>query len=104
MIKVKLLNNDNITKYIEIKGHANYAEHGKDIVCSGISSIVTTTVNACLRFDENYIKYESKENLFLIEVIESNEITSILIENMIIMIKELSKEYPKNINIKEENL
>jgi uncharacterized protein YsxB (DUF464 family) len=24
---------------IEISGHANYAEHGKDIVCAGVSTI-----------------------------------------------------------------
>jgi len=104
MIKVKLLNIDNITKKIEIKGHAKYAEYGKDIVCSGVSSIVTTTVNACIRFNEDYIKYESSENLFLIEVLVINEVTTILISNMICMIKELSEDYPKNINIKEENL
>jgi hypothetical protein len=29
---------------ISAEGHANYAEHGKDIVCSAISAIVQTTV------------------------------------------------------------
>lgn len=104
MIKVKLLSIDNITRKIEIKGHANYNEYGKDIVCSGISSIVITTVNAILRFNKNYIKYVPKNNLFLIEVIEINDITTILIENMVSMIKELEEDYPENINIKEEKL
>ena len=34
MIKVKLSEDK-----IEITGHANYDEYGKDIVCSGVSSI-----------------------------------------------------------------
>ena len=104
MIKVKLLNKDNITINIEIKGHADYDEYGKDIVCSGVSSIVITTVNACIRFNKEYIKYESNSNLFTIKILEVNEVTTILIENMISMIKDLHKEYPKNISIKEENL
>ena len=40
MISVKVLKNK-----IEIKGHALYDDYGKDIVCSAVSSIVTTTIN-----------------------------------------------------------
>ena len=59
---------------IEIKGHAMYDDFGKDIVCSGISSIVTTSVNAILTFNKNYIKYTIKDDLFTISVNEHNEI------------------------------
>ena len=41
MIKIKILKD-----YIEVKGHANYDDFGKDIVCASVSSIVITTVNA----------------------------------------------------------
>lgn len=29
----------------EISGHANYAEHGQDIVCAAVSALSITTVN-----------------------------------------------------------
>ena len=43
MIKVEIENNK-----IEIKGHANYDDYGKDIVCASVSSIVITTINAII--------------------------------------------------------
>ena len=29
---------------IDVNGHANYAPHGQDIVCAGVSAIVQTTL------------------------------------------------------------
>ena len=88
---------------ISIKGHALYDDYGKDIVCSGISSIVTTSVNAILTFNKNYIKYTIKDDLFTIEVNEHNEIVDNLLNNMINMLEEVEKDYPKNIKIRKEN-
>ena len=39
MIKVNIED-----KLITIKGHANYDDKGKDIVCASVSSIVITTL------------------------------------------------------------
>lgn len=40
MIYCTFFSKDNKTKSIKMKGHANYAEIGKDIVCAGVSSLV----------------------------------------------------------------
>lgn len=37
MIKIKI---DNLS--LTVMGHADYAEHGRDIVCAGVSSLVNT--------------------------------------------------------------
>ena len=42
MIKVKVEENNNYISKVTIKGHANYDELGKDIVCAAVSSIVIT--------------------------------------------------------------
>ena len=42
---------------IEITGHSDYDTIGKDIVCSAVSSIVTTTINGIISIDENAISY-----------------------------------------------
>ena len=76
MIKVKISYKDNLVKQIIITGHACYSECGKDIVCSAVSSIVTTTVNAILMFDENYICYLSVKDKFVIDVKVNNEIVT----------------------------
>ncbi len=89
-------------KYIEIKGHADYDEYGKDIVCSSVSSIVTTTVNAILMFNEKDIKYTVKEGLVKIDIIEESETTKKLLDNMINLFMELNHDYPKNIKVERE--
>ena len=83
---------------VKISGHANFAKLGKDIVCSAVSSIVTTTINNIITLDKNAIHYIDKEGYILITNKDS-EMASKLLNNMIRMLKELAKEYPKNIEI-----
>ena len=103
MIKVQITAKDNNIKKINIKGHAGYDDYGKDIVCSSISSITITTVNAILMFDKNYISYNEKKDNFEIVINENNDVTNKLIQNMINLLTELSQDYPKNIKIEEED-
>lgn len=103
MIKVQITAKDNNIKKINIKGHAGYDDYGKDIVCSSVSSITITTVNAILMFDKNYISYNEKKDNFEVVINENNDITNKLIQNMINLLTELSQDYPKNIKIEEED-
>lgn len=102
MLKVLIKKKNNEFDKINLLGHADYSEYGKDIVCSSASSIMITTVNAIMMFDKTYITYEQKKDAFLIKINKNNEIVNNLIENMINMFKELSNDYPKNIKIEEE--
>ena len=86
-------------KQIIIKGHANYDELGKDIVCASVSSMVITTVNAILRIDNEENKY-SDDNGVNIDIIKDDEITNKLINNLIDLLEELEKQYPKYIEIR----
>ena len=103
MIKVQISAKDNNIKKINIKGHADYDDYGKDIVCSSVSSITITTINAILMFDKNYISYNEKKDNFEIVININNDITNKLIKNMINLLTELSQDYPKNIKIEEED-
>ena len=53
MIKVVVTKNQ-----VEITGHSDYANIGQDIVCSAVSSIVTTTINGIISLDSEAIYYE----------------------------------------------
>lgn len=94
MIKVEIENNK-----VEIKGHANYDDYGKDIVCASVSSIVITTINAIIEFDPESIYYEDLNNRILIEKLKDDDITNKLINNMIELLEELEKSYKDNIKI-----
>lgn len=94
MIKVQIKPNS-----ITIKGHAGYAEAGKDIVCASVSAVIMTTLNAILAFDENTIRYENGEGLFKLDMIEDDKTTRILMDNMIEVLTNIEVHYPKNIKV-----
>ncbi len=94
MIKVNIKE-----KQITIKGHANYDELGKDIVCASVSSMVITTVNAILRVDNETIRYSDNDGV-IIDIIKNDEIVNKLINNLIDLLRELEKQYPKYIEIR----
>ena len=97
MIKVKI-NKDNIV----ITGHANYEEYGKDIVCASVSSIVITSINACLRIDSDSLNYKEEKDKLTINITSDNKYVLLIIENMIAMLEELTLTYKKNIKIIKE--
>lgn len=86
---------------ITISGHADYS-NTNDIVCASVSSIMYTTVNACLRINNKSIDYKDKGKQVVIENINKDEITNELILNMMSLFQDLSSKYPKNIRIESE--
>ena len=83
---------------IKISGHAGFNTYGKDIVCASVSSIIYTTVNGILNINESAIKFIDNEHI-TIEILIKDDITIKLINNMIELLKDLEKQYPKNIKI-----
>ena len=88
--------------YIKIYGHANFDTLGKDIVCASVSSIIYTTVNGLLNINQKSIKFSDNDEYMKIEILSNDDITLKLITNMIEMLKELSRKYPKNIEVINE--
>ena len=101
MIKVRVLSKDN--KHIDevnILGHADYEEYGKDIVCSSVSSIITTTVNGIYEIDNTYLNVDAnKEGNMKITVLKKDEVCDKLIKNMLSLLSELEESYPENIKV-----
>ena len=96
MIKVHLIKKDDQYISLEGVGHANYAEHGQDLVCAAVSAIVTGGFNA---FNDSDIKsIELKEGYAFVEVNlnKGQEVLKVLE----IQLKTLEESYPKYIKIK----
>ena len=98
MIKVHVNKNK-----IIITGHANYDLYGKDIVCASVSSIVITSINACLRIEAKSLAYKEEKDKFTIDIISDNNNILLIIENMIQMLEELALTYKKNIKVIKED-
>ena len=102
MIKVNVKRQNNKVYEIVIKGHAEYDDYGKDIVCAAVSSIAITTVNGIISLDES-IDYEENSGLLKIRVLKDTEINEKLLNNLVNMLSELVVQYPKNIEIRNED-
>ena len=98
MIKVYINKNK-----IIMTGHAGFARYGKDIVCASASSIVITSINACLKIDEKSLIYKEEKDKLTIEVTSDNKNVLLIIENMTQMLEELALTYKKNIKIIKED-
>ena len=101
MISIQITKKNNNIDKIILKGHAGYAAYGKDIVCAGVSAVLTSSVNAILSFDNAALKILSDEP-FELQILSHDEITSKLLLNMISLFKEMEESYPKNITVKED--
>ena len=100
MIKVNIVKEKSKYKKITILGHAMYDDYGKDIVCSAVSSIVTTTVNGILALQDGSLSYMVSKKGMSIDIKSSDDTTQILINNMVSLLKELAGNYPDNIEVK----
>ena len=89
-------------KVIEISGHANYAEFGKDIVCASVSSVIMTTVNSIMNIDNSSISYIDDGNKIIIEKLNDNEVIDKLLNTMILILKDLQEQYKENIKVESE--
>lgn len=98
MIKVNINN-----RQIIITGHAGFAEYGKDIVCASVSSIVITSINCALRYNEHSLKYSEEKDKLVIDILSDDEFVKVIIDNMLAMLNELALTYKKNIKIVKED-
>jgi hypothetical protein len=99
MIQVKVEKENKKYRKVKVLGHAMYDDYGKDIVCSAVSSIVTTTINGILSLRKGSLSYLVSKKGMTIELKSDDEITQTLTQNMVNLLKELSVQYPDNIEI-----
>lgn len=87
----------------QIKGHTGYAESGKDIICSAISTITQATI---IQMDLLKLKFNKIINNGYMKVMLDKNYEPLLIEQfplitMQIVLKEIAKQYPKYVCVKE---
>lgn len=98
MISVNVTFIGNDVKSLIVSGHANYDKYGKDIVCAGVSAVVTGGINA-LESQVSNIEIISKENELGVKVINSNEYIQIVLKTILIQLETIESSYKKYIKI-----
>lgn len=82
--------------FVEIKGHAEFDEFGKDIVCSAVS-ILTQFVAEIIK-NENSGEYKKKDGYLKISW-KDNEISDKLIKYLHDALKSIEESYPDNLKV-----
>lgn len=92
---------NNQIQSFKIIGHADYAEYGYDIVCSGITTAVFTSLGLIKRYlNENEYDYKELNGTIAFSFKATNQIVNDIIENLIEVLKNIERQYPKNLKIK----
>jgi uncharacterized protein YsxB (DUF464 family) len=107
VIKVKIeRNQDGSIRSFTVKGHAFYADPGKDIVCAGVSAVTVGTVNAIealagvelvSRMEIGYLQAAVPEQL----IGNKPEQIQLLLESMVVMLQTIQESYGDYIAIRD---
>ena len=99
MTRITIYRNENReVERFSCSGHAGYAEFGQDIVCASISVLVINTVNSIETFTSTAYICEADEESGDIDFRFTEDISpdaSLLIESMILGLKEIQNDYGK---------
>ena len=96
MIKVDLIYNADLICGFTMKGHANMADYGNDLVCAAVSAIVTGGFNA---FNDDDVSEIALDEGYAKVIVKTENGYSIL-KTIIVQLKTVEEAYPKNIKIK----
>ena len=98
MIDVTLLIKKEKRLGFAIKGHANFDQHGYDIVCAAVSILSYTAVNT-LDYYEIDFDFSDDENEMKVSLKNSNEKSEIILNTFEIGIKTLLTNYNEYVNL-----
>ncbi len=113
MTEINIFRNQNghIIEY-EVSGHSGFDDYGRDILCAAISVLSQTTILALEKvcnISQNDMKFCVDEKTGYLKVSLSETLTknqresaNIVLETMIVGMEDLASQYPKHMNLIEE--
>ena len=102
MIRVTLHVKDGLIRGFACKGHAGYAEAGRDIVCAAVSILTTTCVNALETVAGVKPRATAKSGLMLISLPRNaGHDAQVILKSMRQGLSDLREEYPEYLQLKE---
>ncbi|MCL6605938.1 MAG: ribosomal-processing cysteine protease Prp [Paenibacillus sp.] len=89
-----------------VKGHADYARNGKDIVCAGVSTVTVGTVNSIEKLTGVALDTSMKDGFLSGTLVPVNDPETsakiqLLLESMVVMLEGIAISYRKYVQIQE---
>ena len=91
----------------EMKGHAEAADPGYDVVCSAVSVLVINTANAIEQLtDANLSEDQSPEGGYLKVMLSDGKDhdAQILMRALALGVEQIAENYPENLRVKEREV
>lgn len=99
MIEVKVIRN-RIDCYIEVKGHANYAPVGQDIVCAAVSVLYQNMLESIEQLTHDVVHKTSYQDIQEVRIKGNSKTTNILVDSFLIGVKDIATSYPDHVKVK----
>lgn len=96
MIKFSLQSKENKIIGFELKGHANFADYGNDIICAAVSALAINTINSITTFTQDTFDYtvdEKKGHLFFRIISNVSDESNLLLNALNLGITGIKEEY-----------
>ena len=84
---------------IEVRGHANYAETGKHIVCAGVTALTQTLIRSLEDLTRDEIKYAVSPGRADIHYGDLSEEGRLLVDSFFIGVCSIADEFPDHVRI-----
>ncbi len=92
MIKAKYEVKDGSYLSLDVRGHAEYGEYGKDLICASVSSILFGFMNALDELREN-VEIKQTENRITVTDHSGSNTVQDYFELVIIQLKTIEESY-----------
>jgi len=106
MITITIVRDEENNRIVSfaVEGHANYARHGEDIVCAGVSAVSVGTVNAieALAGVELPVKMKNGWLSSKIPYLSDKEVEAkvqLLLESMIVSLDTIAQSYGDHVAV-----
>ncbi len=102
MILVETQVTDGLYTGFSVSGHADYAEHGSDIVCAAVSAVTLTTAGGLKDVAKFRGHYEAQSGMLTVQLADAPDARSqLLIETMLNGLRQIQAQYPERLTIAE---
>lgn len=84
---------------ITVSGHAGYCEHGKDIICSAVSTLTQNLIYSIEQLTKDKISYVIKPGTVDIKYRDLSENARLLVDSFFIGVCNIANSYPDYVKI-----
>ena len=96
MITVTISKNSGQYTGFTVKGHADYAEEGFDIICAAVSALTVNALNSIETFTEDTFSGEQKDGYLSCQFPEPlSDASALLMDSMVLGLTEIQNNYGK---------